>query len=166
MSSVEPWMRGPLAGVDPMVQPLLFSFQQAREDLDRWTSGLTTEQLWARPFGLGPVGFHIRHAGGSIERLLVYATGGQLSEQQLADLKSEMEAGSSRIALFAELKTRLEAAESVIRSINVEEWTAPRYIGRKRFPTTLGGLLTHIAEHAQRHIGEAIVTAKVVRAAI
>jgi len=166
MSSVEPWMRGPLAGVDTMVQPLLFSFQQAREDLDKWTADLTTEQLWARPFGLGPVGFHIRHAGGSIERLLIYAIGGQLSEQQLTDLKSEMEAGASRDSLFAEFETRLEAAERVIRRINVEEWTAPRYIGRKRLPTTLGGLLTHIAEHTQRHVGEAIVTAKVVRAAV
>jgi hypothetical protein len=164
MSSIEPWMRGPLAGVDPMVQPLLFSFQQAREDLEKWTADLTTEQLWARPLGLGPVGFHIRHAGGSIERLLVYAEGGQLSEQQLAGLKSEMEPGESRDELFAQFETSLEAAERLIRGLNTAEWMAPRYIGRKRFPTTLGGLLTHIAEHTQRHVGEAIVTAKVVRA--
>lgn len=144
---------------------VLFCFQQAREDLDQWTADLTTDQLWARPFGLGPVGFHIRHAGGSIERLLVYATAGELSQQQLADLKSEMEPGASRNALLAQFEGRLQSAERVIRGINVEEWTAPRHIGRKRLPTTLGGLLTHIAEHTQRHIGEAIVTAKVVRQA-
>jgi hypothetical protein len=164
MSSVEPWMRGPLAGVDPMIQPLLFSLQQAHEDLDKWTAGLTTEQLWARPFGLGPVGFHIRHAGGSIERLLVYTTGGQLSEQQLADLKSEMEPGASRDELFTQLEARFQAAERIARGLEVSAWTEPRSVGRKQLPTTLGGLLTHIAEHTQRHVGEAIVTAKVVRA--
>ena len=94
MSGVEPWMRGPLAGIHPMIQPLLFSFQQAREDLEKWTADLTCEQLWARPFGLGPVGFHLRHAGGSIERLMVYTIGGQLSDQQVADLKSEMDPGA------------------------------------------------------------------------
>jgi hypothetical protein len=166
MSSVEPWMRGPLTGVDPMVQPLLFSFQQAREDLDKWTAGLTPEKLWTRPFGLGPVGFHIRHAGGSIERLLVYATSGQLSEQQLAETKSEMEPGASRDELLAQLEARLQAAERTARGLDVSAWTEPRYIGRKQLPTTLGGLITHIAEHTQRHVGEAIVTAKVVRATL
>jgi hypothetical protein len=165
MSSIEPWMRGPMVGVHPMVQPFLFSFQQAREDLDKWTADLTTEQLWARPFDLGPVGFHIRHAGGSVERLLAYANGGELSEQQLRELKSEMEPGATREMLFAQFESRLETAERVIRGINVGDWTAPRYVGRKRLPTTVGGLLTHIAEHLQRHVGEAIVTAKVVRGA-
>jgi uncharacterized damage-inducible protein DinB len=35
-----------------------------------------------------------------------------------------------------------------------------RTVGRKRLPTTVIGLLTHIAEHTQRHVGQAIVTAK------
>jgi hypothetical protein len=166
MTNIEPWMRGPLASVDLLVQPLLFSFQQAREDLDRWTADLTTEQLWARPFELGPVGFHVRHIGGSVERLLVYALGGELSDKQIADLKSEMNPGASRPELFAQFASRLQAAERTVRGLNVQQWTEPRFIGRKRLPTTLGGLITHIAEHTQRHVGEAIVTAKVVRAAV
>jgi hypothetical protein len=32
----EPWMRGPIAAVDPLLAPVLYSFQQAREDLRRW----------------------------------------------------------------------------------------------------------------------------------
>jgi uncharacterized damage-inducible protein DinB len=35
-----------------------------------------------------------------------------------------------------------------------------REIGRKRIPVPLATLLVHIAEHTQRHVGEAIVTAK------
>jgi hypothetical protein len=33
-------------------------------------------------------------------------------------------------------------------------------VGRKRLPTTVIGLLTHIAEHTQRHVGQAIGAAK------
>ena len=163
MSYVEPWMRGPLEGVEPLVQPLLFSFQQAREDLDKWTEGLTPEQMWARPMDLGPVGFHVRHIGGAVERLMVYLEGGQLSEQQLADLKAEM--GAWPIARRTAGPTGRPSAcgRGCRQRIDPASWTEARFIGRKRLPTTVGGLVAHIAEHTQRHVGEAIVTAKVVR---
>src|ERR1039458_5876552 len=64
----EAWMRGPIPGVDPLVAPALYSFQQAREDLARYTEGLTFEQLWATPHGFGSVGFHLRHIAGSTGR--------------------------------------------------------------------------------------------------
>jgi len=38
-----------------------------------------------------------------------------------------------------------------------------REVGRKRLPTTVLGLLVHVAEHTQRHTGQIIATAKVVR---
>ncbi|HVN04348.1 MAG TPA: hypothetical protein VMT86_08015 [Bryobacteraceae bacterium] len=47
----EPWLRGPLADTHPLVAPALYGFIQMREDLERHTAGLTTEQVWARPFG-------------------------------------------------------------------------------------------------------------------
>ncbi len=160
---VEPWMRGPLEGVHPVIQPLLFSFQQAREDLEKWTERLTPEQLWARPLDLGPVGFHVRHAGRAAERLAVYLKGEQLTERQIDELKREMEPGATREELLSDLEDRLRMAETVVRGIDPASWTEPRHVGRKRLPTTVGGLITHIAEHTQRHVGEAIVTAKVVR---
>jgi len=40
-----------------------------------------------------------------------------------------------------------------------------RTVGRQSLPTTIGALLAHVAEHTQRHVGQAITTAKVVRAA-
>lgn len=162
-SKVETWLRGPLEGVAPQVQPLLFSFQQAREDLERWTEGLNTEQMWARPMDLGPVGFHVRHIGGAAERLMAYLEERELTPEQLGELKHEMDPGASREELLAQLHARLNAAEQVVRGVDPKQWTAPRHVGRKRLPTTVGGLITHIAEHTQRHVGETIVTAKVVR---
>ncbi|HEX5431276.1 MAG TPA: DinB family protein, partial [Bryobacteraceae bacterium] len=78
----EAWMRGPMEGVSPLTAPVLYSFQQAREDLDRFTEGLTPEQIWATPHGFGSVGFHLRHIAGSTDRLTTYLAGRQLSEAQ------------------------------------------------------------------------------------
>ena len=100
MNPTEPWMRGPLEGFEPMVHPLLFSFEQAREDLEKWTEGLRPEQMWSEPLGLGPVGFHVRHIGGSVERLMTYLKGGQLSEEQFVALRREKEIGASREQLL------------------------------------------------------------------
>ncbi len=35
-----------------------------------------------------------------------------------------------------------------------------RAVGRKGLPTTLGGLLVHVADHTQRHVGQAISACK------
>ncbi|MEP6714465.1 MAG: DinB family protein, partial [Terriglobia bacterium] len=39
----------------------------------------------------------------------------------------------------------------------LREW---RRVGRQQLPTTVIGLLVHIAEHTQRHVGQAISAAK------
>jgi uncharacterized damage-inducible protein DinB len=156
----EPWMRGPIEGVDPLLAPVLYSFQQAREDLTSFTDGLTADQLWVKPYGFGSAGFHIRHIGGSVDRLMTYLQGRQLSESQMAALKSEHEPGASRIQLLADLDRDLAQAEAVVRAIDPTTLREPRGIGRRQLPTTVIGLLTHIAEHTQRHVGQTISAAK------
>ena len=160
----EPWMRGPIAGVNPLTAPILYTFQQAREDLSRHTAGLSTEQLWERPFGLGPAGFHILHIAGSVGRLMTYLQGGQLSAGQLAALEAERSPGPlAREELLEQLDQAFAEAERVVRAIDPATLADPREIGRKRLPSTVIGLLTHIAEHTQRHVGQAISAAKLAR---
>jgi hypothetical protein len=162
--SPEPWLRGPIAGVSPIVAPVLYAFAQAREDLEQHTAGLTTEQIWARPLGLAPVGFQLRHIAGSLDRLLTYLSGKSLDEAQMADLRTEMEPGEPREELLAAVNRALAIGEERIRSIDPTSLTEPRVVGRMRLPTTVIGLLVHIAEHTQRHVGQAISAAKLVRA--
>jgi hypothetical protein len=157
----EPWMRGPVAGVHPLLAPVLFSFQHAREDLARYTAGTTPEQLWARPFDLGSAGFHILHLSGSVERLITYLQGRQLSQGQLAALEAEKSPPPlNRDQLLAAMDRTFSEAERVVRAIDPTTLTEPREVGRQRLPTTVIGLLTHIAEHTQRHVGQAISAAK------
>ena len=157
-------MRGPLADVNPYVAPLPYSFQQVREDLERHTAGLGDEQVWARPHGMTPLGFHLRHIAGSVERLMTYLEGKSLSEEQLAALNREQEPEGTLAELLDGVDRAFRNAEAVARAIHPATLPEPRYIGRKRLPTTVIGLLTHIAEHTQRHLGEAISAATLVKA--
>ena len=160
----EPWMRGPMEGVHPLLSPVLYSFQQAREDLAKHTEGLTPEQIWSSPNGFGSVGFHLRHIAGSTERLMQYLQGRQLTQAQLAVLTAENSpTGPDRDELLGMMDQAFSEAETVVRGLDPGELTEARTVGRQMLPTTVIGLLTHIAEHTQRHVGQAIVVAKVVR---
>jgi hypothetical protein len=159
----EPWLRGPIPGVDPLLAPILYCFQQAREDLALHTEGLTTAQIWVRPHGFGPVGFHLRHIAGSVERLMTYVEGRQLTAGQFAAIDRQMDPGANRDELLADLDRALGRAGEIVRAIDPATLTAPRAVGRKQLPTTVIGLVTHIAEHTQRHVGEAICAAKLAR---
>ena len=156
----EPWLRGPIPEVHPLVAPVLYAFEQAREDLAHYTENLTPDQLWASPHGFGSVGFHLRHIVGSTDRLMTYLGDRPLSRQQMAVLGEEKQPGASREELLAELGRVFRQAEAVVRALDPSRLTEPRGVGRKRLPTTVAGLLTHIAEHTQRHVGQAISAAK------
>lgn len=147
--------------MNPLITPVLYAFQQAREDLAQCTHALTTEQLWAAPHGFASVGFHIRHIAGSTERLTTYLEARELTPTQLLALEAESQPGTAtRDELLILLDASLRYAESVVRGIDPAALTEPRYVGRKKMPSTVIGLLTHIAEHTQRHVGQAITTAR------
>jgi uncharacterized damage-inducible protein DinB len=156
----EPWLRGPIPGVHPLVAPVLYAFQQAQEDMATHTEGLATDQVWETPNGFGSVGFHIRHIAGSTDRLMTYIEGKELSLVQMAQIAAEHEPGETREELLSSMDAAFHRAELVIRALDPASLTEPRAVGRKRLPTTVVGLLTHIAEHTQRHVGQAISAAK------
>jgi hypothetical protein len=160
----EPWLRGPIHGIPVILMPVFFSFQQAREDVDFHLSALTPQQIWATPYDLGSAGFHVRHAGRSADRLATYLAGRQLSPSQLAALDTEKDPGASREDLLEELAAHFGNVEAVIREIDPASLAEPRTVGRRHMPTSVAGLLTHIAEHTQRHVGQAISAAKLIRA--
>jgi uncharacterized damage-inducible protein DinB len=163
----EPWLRGPIPGVHPLLAPILFGFQQAREDLDRHTEPLTPAQLWTTPHGFGSVAFHLRHIAGSTDRLMTYLQGGQLTAKQLASLGAESEpAALSREQLLSAMDQAFRHAEDVVRALDPSTLAEPRTVGRQHLPTTVAGLLTHIAEHTQRHVGQAISAAKLAQVTV
>lgn len=163
LTQPEPWMRGPIEGLEPLVAPVFYSFTQVREELAYYTEGLTAEQAWRQVNGLPALGFHLRHIAGSVDRLMTYLLEGEISAEQIAYLKSEGEPGASLDELLAGVDAAFAKAEGQLRAIKAADIHAPRYIGRKRLPTSVLGLLVHISEHTQRHLGQSITTAKLVR---
>jgi uncharacterized damage-inducible protein DinB len=160
----EPWLRGTLTDFEPVQRAVIHALELAREDIEKWCGNLTDAQLNARPYGLAPVAFHIRHISRSIDRLLTYAQGHDLSADQLAALKSELDSDATHVEVFREFETELARSVQRIGAFDADKLDGPRNVGRKQMPTTVGGLLVHVADHTQRHVGQAITTAKVVLA--
>ena len=159
----EPWLRGTYADVPAVQRAAIHALELAKEDLERWCGDLSDEQLNARPSGIAPVAFHIRHIARSIDRLLTYAEGSRLDANQTAALNTELDAGATRDGLFAELNGEVARGVARIRAIDRSKLEELRHVGKRLLPTTVGGLLVHVADHTQRHVGQAITTAKLVR---
>jgi uncharacterized damage-inducible protein DinB len=160
----EPWLRGTMTEVSAVPRAVLHALELAGEDLQKWCGELTDFELNPRPAGLPPIAFHLRHIARSLDRLLTYAEGRGLEPDQLAALKEELDAEGNREALFAELDCALKRSAERVRALALIDGEAQRTVGKKALPTTVGGLLVHVADHTQRHVGQAITTAKVLLA--
>ena len=179
--SAEPWMRGTLTDVEPVRRAVLHALELAGEDVERWAAGLSDAEMFARPMGLPPVAFQLRHMVRSLDRLLTYAESevlfsdelrdkaelrdavpGVLSADQLRALQTEMDGGTAAEVL-AEFRAGLARAMERVRAVDPATFAEPRGVGRRRLPTTVVGLLIHCAEHTQRHVGQMVTTVKVLR---
>jgi uncharacterized damage-inducible protein DinB len=160
----EPWLRGRAEALPAVHLAVLNALELTLENVDHWCFGLTQEDFHAEPYGLPPVAFHIRHIARSIDRLLTYAEGNPLADAQLAALRTESEPTASIRMVLDEFHVSLNRATARIRDLALVDLELPRAVGRHRLPTTMGGLLVHIADHTQRHTGQVITTAKLLLA--
>ena len=160
----EPWLRGTLQEVPAVQRAVLHALELAEEDVKLWCAGLTDKQLNAGPCGLPSVAFQLRHIARSLDRLPTYAEGRSLSNEQLAALKEESTVDAIGDDVFSELQGAIRIGATRIRALGDSALEQVRNVGRRQLPTTVGGLLVHVADHTQRHVGQAITTAKVVLA--
>ena len=163
----EAWLSGKIEDVAPVLMPAAHALRQAARDIEKAVEGLSEEELWTNPNGAASVGFHLLHVAGSVDRLLTYARGASLSDAQFLELAAENESHEAQSAetLARRAIERIENAVRVIKQTPVESLFEERTVGRKRLPTNVFGLLFHIAEHTQRHVGQIVTTAKIVRGA-
>ena len=162
----EAWQRGPVSGFEPLLMPVVHALIQAREDLERLATSVPAEHVWHRPGGAASIGFHVRHAGGALDRLFTYARGEALSDAQRATLRAEGEAGDPPVsisALVADVSRHIDQAFEQLRNTPPTALLDDRKVGRAGLPATVLGLLFHAAEHTTRHVGQAITTALVQR---
>lgn len=164
-SAPEPWLRGPVPGVPPLLQPAAHALQQAVEDVRAAVASLEGAALWASPGGgAASAGWHVLHAGGALDRLLTYARGASLDDRQRAALAAEKAPEPvDGATLLAGFEARIDAALAQLRATPEAMLAEPRAVGRAQLPSNVLGLLFHAAEHTQRHVGAIVTTARVVR---
>jgi uncharacterized damage-inducible protein DinB len=161
----EVWQRGPHPGVPPLLQPVAHALLQAREELEELT--LPTELLWKKPGGVASVGFHLQHLTGVLDRLYTYALELPLNDEQLNFLKSEGTPPFEECTysdLYNEFSNQVDRAIDQLRRTDESSLIEIRYVGRARIESTHLGLLFHAAEHSQRHLGQLLVTARILKA--
>ena len=164
MPNPEPWLRGTHTELDAIQRQIIHALELTSEDAMNWCNQLTDAEIDARPHGLEPVSFHLRHIARSLDRLLSYAEGTQLDQTQLAALRSEMNGNATTEGVMREFNAALESAKRRVLAFRPEQYNEPRAVGRAHLPSTVGGLLVHCAEHTQRHTGQAITTSKLLLA--
>ena len=152
------------ADVPAVGRAVLHALDLALEDLTKWTAGLRDGEIHAQPLGLTSVAFHLRHIARSTDRLLSYAEGKQLTEEQMAALKSEKPETRRWLCCWRMSSSRSSMRRSACGCWQRRTSNTFRGVGRKQLPTTIGGALIHVADHTQRHVGQVVTTAKVLRA--
>ena len=166
---VEPWLSGSHLDVPAVARAVLHALELALDDIRAWTAGLTDLEIHTMPLELPPLAFHLRHIARSVDRILTYAEGSQLSREQLSLLDSEQvgpqhDERESLGVLIAEIETSFKNAAARIRAIEHSDFNTPRSVGRKQLPTSVGGALIHVADHTQRHTGQIVTTSRVLKA--
>lgn len=66
----EVWLRGPVANIPSLLQPVAHALLQAREEVNEMLVDFPEDHLWDKPAGVASVGFHLQHLKGVLDRLL------------------------------------------------------------------------------------------------
>jgi hypothetical protein len=172
----EYWLRGPVPGIPPLLQPVAHALLQSREEVNSLMDGFPEELLWEQPAGMASPGFHLQHLAGVLDRLFTYAKGEVLGPGQLEELAGEGRAPAGLDAgrepqrgqgafrqMIDRFNRQIDKALQQLGRVPEDTLTAPRAVGRARIPSTVGGLLFHAAEHTMRHTGQLLVTVRILQ---
>lgn len=162
----EVWLRGPIPDIPALLQPVAHALLQAREEINELMKDFPDQLLWIKPANAASTGFHLQHLSGVLDRLFSYANGNALNAQQLSALKAEGDPhktaeGSGE--LVTRFNSQVDAALAALKQVDQNTLTEFRAVGRAELPSTVQGLLFHAAEHTMRHLGQLLVTVKIVK---
>jgi len=164
----EVWQRGPVENIPALLQPVAHAVLQAKEELYEMMDNFPEDLLWERPGGIASPAFHLQHLTGVLDRLFTYAREEALTGEQLYSLSIEGNKEKCTVDLSTMLELfdkQVDLSLNQLSKTDVDTLPGKREIGRQKIPTTLIGLYVHAAEHTMRHIGQLLVTVKVIKSA-
>lgn len=160
----EVWLRGPLPNMPALLQPVAHALLQAREEVNKLMQDFPDRLLWEKPADLASSAFHLQHLSGVLDRLFTYARAESLNEEQLNYLAGEGKPPLNGITgedLVKRFNQQVTLALNQLQQVDENTLTQVRGVGRAQVPSTVIGLYTHAAEHTMRHLGQLLVTVKV-----
>jgi hypothetical protein len=158
MTQPEVWLRGPLPDYVDELQPVAHSLLQVREEIGR---AAAFRRRSSPAGGAASIGFHLKHLAGSLDRLLTYAAGRQLTAAQHEHLAvEERETGESAETLVRLAQAAIDRALTHVKTTPLCTLDDTLEVGRNRLASTVLGLLFHAAEHAHRLAAQIITTSK------
>ncbi|TVZ27225.1 DinB family protein [Gillisia sp. Hel_I_86] len=165
MQQPEYWLRGKIEHIPDLLQPVAHSLMQSKEEVRNYMDGFPEHRLWEKPAERASIGFHLQHLFGVLDRLLSYTKKENLSEEQFLYFKKEgvPDSSISSEMLIKKFEDKVLETIKLLEEIPPSSLTEFRGVGRKQMPSTVIGLLFHAAEHTQRHIGQLLVTASVLK---
>ncbi|HVV54028.1 MAG TPA: DinB family protein [Mucilaginibacter sp.] len=162
----EVWLRGPVDGVPPLLQPVAHALLQSREEVEAMMIGFPDIFLWVKPSGMASPAFHLQHLAGVLDRLFTYARGEMLNQGQLDYLAMEGRETANApdsAELVGAFARQVDIAIGQLRNTSESMLTEARGVGRSQVPSTVIGLLFHAAEHVMRHTGQLLVTTRLLQ---
>lgn len=159
------WLSGPVEGVPALLQPAAHALMQVRREVHEMMQDFPEQLLWEKPAGMASPGFHLEHIPGVVDRLMTYAKGEMLIESQMKYLQQEGVPSEEKNLrnLLMRIDEKIEEFLSCLKQTDTAMLTEERFVGRKKIPTSLGGLIFHAAEHSMRHTGQLLITTKVLQ---
>jgi uncharacterized damage-inducible protein DinB len=162
----EVWLRGPVPSIPSLLQPVAHALLQAREEVTELLSDFPEDHLWDKPANAASAGFHLQHLKGVLDRLFTYAKDQPLDQNQLYYLSVEgkrEECNLNLRELVQSFNDQVDKALEDLSKTSEQTLLNQRGVGRLQLPSTVLGLLFHSAEHTMRHVGQLIVTVKVIK---
>lgn len=162
----EVWLRGPVANIPALLQPVAHALLQARAEVNEMLTDFNEDRLWDKPAGVASAGFHLQHLAGVLDRLFTYARNEPLNNNQLDYLAAEGNEDYCKVNLAQLIQlfsVQVDKSLQQLSAVNEQTLTEARGVGRSQLPSTVLGLLFHSAEHTMRHVGQLFVTIKIIK---
>ncbi len=161
---MEAWLTGPVTNIPGLLQPVAHSLMQSAKEVKAIMANFPQEKLLIKPAGMASVQFHLLHLKGVLQRMLAYADDRQLSDNEFNFLQNETSEELLTVGdLLEDIINQVELVLNYLKFTDHKTLTEERFVGRKKLPSTKIGILFHAAEHTQRHIGQLLVTAAIVK---
>jgi uncharacterized damage-inducible protein DinB len=155
-------------GILIILQPAAHALLQSNKELYDYLADFPEEFLWQKLENRASVGFHLQHMTGVLDRMVTYAKGASLTDVQFEYLKNEGVPNDNLTLknLMADFTKQMEIMLGYFKDLSEDTLREPRFVGRKKLPSTVLGLLFHAAEHSQRHVGQLLVTASILKSRV